>query len=156
LFAGGMAKTNYVSTIDLYNRTSNQWSVFNLSIPRISVASTSVNSAALFAGGYDAEGQYLSIIDVYGDPNVQKNEITYPQQEPTSQQVETPATGSTLQYYWILVVLVCLVVLAVGSLVLHRYCSKKGNEPTYEAVEMDTKQSEPARVNQDGQTEINV
>ncbi|KAJ1921891.1 hypothetical protein H4219_000237 [Mycoemilia scoparia] len=67
IFAGGyLDNDTYVDTVDIYDRTTGQWSTDKLPTVRSEIGSGSFGGRyALFAGGMDSNFAPLSIVDVY-------------------------------------------------------------------------------------------
>jgi N-acetylneuraminic acid mutarotase len=68
-FAGGYAGElgdleYYYSTVDIYDVSTNSWSVANLSEPRIGMAAATVGNKVYFAGGYN-NGSCSNKVDIY-------------------------------------------------------------------------------------------
>jgi hypothetical protein len=63
LFGGSISP--YSNIVEIYNGSSHQWSVAYLSVPRGLLAATSVRDVALFAGGNQGAGGYLSTVDIF-------------------------------------------------------------------------------------------
>lgn len=68
-FAGGRKDVNgnqtaVTSTVDIYDLSTNTWSVSNLSVPRSNLATATVGNKVFFAGGEPANG-FSDKIDIY-------------------------------------------------------------------------------------------
>ncbi|KAI8325574.1 hypothetical protein GQ54DRAFT_315634 [Martensiomyces pterosporus] len=66
-FAGGrLQNDSYTDVVDIYDRSTNKWSVSHLSMTRSLVSAGSIAGRyAVFAGGFDSSFQPLDIVDVY-------------------------------------------------------------------------------------------
>lgn len=67
LFVGGIGKKDHLfisKNIDIYNYSSNSWSLAELSITRINMG-IAVSGNKIFIAGGEAYGQYFSRIDIY-------------------------------------------------------------------------------------------
>lgn len=67
LFAGGLAGPLPTDVVDIYDFTTNSWSVAQLSQPRSGLVATSNGTQAIFAGGYyydPSEGCNFCLSDV--------------------------------------------------------------------------------------------
>jgi N-acetylneuraminic acid mutarotase len=68
-FAGGEngdgAFNAVYSTVDIYDITTNTWSVANLSIPRSYVAAATIGNKVIFAGGEINDSQTSTVADIY-------------------------------------------------------------------------------------------
>lgn len=69
LFAGGKVSigASFVATdrVDLYDVSSQTWSQATLSVPRMTIAATSVGDLAIFAGGALTGGNASDAVDIY-------------------------------------------------------------------------------------------
>jgi len=71
VFAGGQGETSISALVDIYcvssdiNSTTPNWTTAQLSVPRQKITAITLGNTALFAGGVDATGQPMLVIDLY-------------------------------------------------------------------------------------------
>jgi len=101
-FWEGSPRISFLDVVDIYDAATGLWSVDTLSVARSSMAATSVNGIAIFAGGRYYDKKSSNVVDLYSlPPDVQRV-------------VPEPAT---------------VVLLVIGALVilgLHQRCKQSG------------------------------
>jgi hypothetical protein len=72
ILAGGIiSPDNYSSRVDIYDITTNTWTIAELNEARTGIATAVLNNKIYFAGGKTKNNQYSSVIDIY---NTETNE----------------------------------------------------------------------------------
>jgi N-acetylneuraminic acid mutarotase len=65
-FAGGAASSiGYLDRVDIFNESTNGWTLNSLSEPRTVIKATNVRNKVLFAGGQMPAGNHKSKVDIY-------------------------------------------------------------------------------------------
>jgi hypothetical protein len=74
LFGGGCTTAGYDDTtnrLDIYDSTTGLWTTDSLSVPRSSLAATTVGNMAFFAGGrWSHNNPVFSTVDIYTFPQL--------------------------------------------------------------------------------------